>query len=198
MSVSKAQILNFCSFLALDLENDTTISDYFDDIINRWSLIPDPPFQKATLVELSSGTGVYDYEADMLTPVYLVYIDKEIFPSSEHSLGAYSRDWRTESGIPKAYVTEELTRQYLLWPIPNANSGSTGGLSEPYGEDYPDDILFLLYSDDRSTAIQEIYQIPIALQTLSREFAYSSLQQDTDFSTVCNQVADFFMQILRR
>lgn len=198
MSLSKAQILSYCSYLALDLEDDTTISAYFDDVVNRLAFTKKPPFQKAALVELTAATATYNYETDMHRALFMEHVDIELFPTSESSLNAYGRDWRTDSGVPKAFITEQLTRQYTLWPNPDATSGTTVGLTEPYGEDYPDDILFLLYADARATAIAEIYELPLSLLILSREFSYDNQHQDIEFADICSQAANVFMQILEK
>jgi hypothetical protein len=194
MSVSKANILSFASFLGLDLEDDTTIAEMYDDVVNHWAFLPIPPFQKATLVSLTLGTSIYDFEADMVRELWAVFEDSELLFCSEDSLEAYESTWRDDTGDPEALTSEQLTNQYRVYPIPVANSGAAG--AEPYGEDYPDDILFLLYADKRVASIAEIYEIPIALKVLAREFMYDSQHQDLGFSEACSQIGQIFLSLL--
>lgn len=196
MSLSKAQILSFASFLALDLENATTLSDYFDDVVEAWAMSNNPPFWVAALVELTADTCTYDFESDMCRLLFSFFDDAPLLLCSEQSLKGYDNDWSAATGTPVAITTDFLNSKYRLYPCPDATSGSTGGLSQPWGEDYPDDILAILYADSRSSAIEELFAIPLALSALSREFTYHSLQEDISFSEVCSEISNLFMGLL--
>ena len=194
MSFSKANVLTLCGKLCLELENDTTISQYFDDTVERFALLPAPVFTKHALVTLTAGTETYDFESDMLRLLHAIFDDASLFMTDEDALEAYSTTWRSASGTPLAVTQDWLARQYTLYPNPDANSGVAG--AEPLGEDYPDDILWIIYAQDRASAIQEYYALPLAILTLAREFSYATLHYDPEFAEQCNQLGQLMLALL--
>jgi hypothetical protein len=194
VSFSKAQILTLCSTLGLDLEDDTALSTFFDDTIERLALIDSPPFTAHAFVTLASGTATYSFEADCLKLLEAIMDDASVFFDTEESLEAYENAWRTESGEPLVLIQDYLKRQFTLFPNPNISSGAAG--AEPLGEDYPSNAFWTLYAQDRASVIQDYYAFPVAFLTLAREYSHDSLQHDEDFSSVCNQVGMLLLALL--
>lgn len=197
MSLSKANILTLASGLALDLETDATLSTFFDDVVEQLSLIDNPPFTDGALVELTSGTATYDFESTMLKLIFAIMEDSSLSMTHEEGLEAYSKTWRSDTGTPFAVTQDWLSRQYTLYPNPNFNSTPlAGGATEPLGEDYPDDNLWIVFAEDRSTSIQDYYGLVIALLALAREFSQSSDHIDLELAASANQLGSFIMLLL--
>jgi hypothetical protein len=195
---SKANIITLTGVLGSGLQNATTLSQFFDDVVESIGLSPFPIFHSSALVELSDGTGTYDFESDMLRLIHAIMEDASISIVTEPELDLYSSSWRTTEGTPIALTQDDLNRQYTLYPIPDFDSEALGGgEAEPYGEDYPEDQLVVIYTENKSANFQEYYALPLAFESLSREFAYPSDHQDTEFAESCAILSQFLHSILR-
>ena len=179
MSVSKTNILDFVEWLSLDLEDDTSASNFFDDVIERLAFLEKPLFFKHDIENFSAGTSVYDFAADMLDLHWASLADSFLLPCSEDDLNAYASSWRADTGTPEAISSDRLTRQYRVYPTPSSIMAYQ-----------------FMYIQDRSTGILEIYQIPIALKVLAQDFVYDSKHQDLDFSGICDQIGSLFLNLL--
>jgi len=194
---AKADIITICETLAVDLQADDTLSRFFDDTVEQLGFLTSPPFYETALVSLTSGTATYDFESDALA-IYHAFMDDTLLSIvGEDDIEAYSKIWPTSSGTPIALTQDELERQYTLYPEPDFNSGTlipTHG--EPYGEDYPTNQLFLIYSKNRTADFQEQFSIPLALFSLSKEFSTSSNHQDREFAESCKTFAAFILNMI--
>jgi len=182
MPKTKAQILTLGSGLGLDLEDDTTSSRFFDDVVEYLALLSKPPFIKSTTVSLSDGTTTYSYEADMLRLMDAILRGNLLSRTDETDLAAYANEWQGDSKAePRAYFEDWLARQYSLYPTPNFDSGDT---------------LRIFYAEDRATNIQDFYALPIALLVAAREFSYNSSHQDMEIAEQCQRFGEFILEVL--
>ena len=197
MSMSKAEILTLCETLVLDLESADTITRFFDDVSNLLALRSPAPMTDVDLQSITSGTATYDFPSNAIRLLSLIMEDAQIYLSSEQAFEAYANLWRADTGTPFAATLDNLKRQYTLYPKPDFDSGALApGAGEPYGEDYPDDQLFLFFTAPRSTAIPEFIALPLALLTIAREFEYSSQHEDTEFSQYCAELGEFMLKLI--
>lgn len=183
MAKTKAEIIeDLVEKLALDLEDETTAGQYFDDIVERLALLVRPPFIKTDTENMVSGTGTYNYKADMLKLIHALLSGKLLPRTDETQLDAYAYEWAGDADAqPLTYYEDWLARQYSLYPPPNFNSGDT---------------LRLFYAEDRASNIQDYYALPIALYILEREFDYSNIHQDPEFANQCGRLGDLIMGVL--
>jgi hypothetical protein len=183
MPMTKAEILsNLVEVLALDLEDTTTVSQYFDDVVERLAFLSKPPFIKSSNVNLVDGTSTYNYEADMLRLIHALLSGKLLMRTDETQLNAYDYLWEDDPDAqPLAYLEDWLSRQYQLYPTPNFSSGDT---------------LKIFYAEDRATGIQEYYGLIIALYVLVKEFTYSNIHQDLAFGAKCKELGDLMMKMV--
>lgn len=194
--MSKANILTLASTIALDLENDTTISQFFDDLIETMAFLPKPLFTEYTIEEITSGTATYSYDqTDMLKVLHAFMSDTEIFMTDENGLEAYSSTWRSASGTPIALTQDWLQRQYTFYPNPNISTSGTGGAA-PLGVDYATNPVFIIYAKDRSSGFAEYYALPLALLALAREFSYDALQASPVLAQNCDKVGKLILKLL--
>lgn len=196
--MTRDEIKTLTVSLAKDLEDTDTIDIYINEVFRILAFSSSPPMLRGILKEITSGTATYSFESDMLKITYAIMFDELLSPCSESALDAYSSTQESDSGTPSQITQDELTaRTYRLYPEPDTTSTScTYAHGEPFGEDYPDDILTLIYADDRESNIHGIYSISIALDTLSREFAYPSDHTDKNLSAVCRKAADLIYQLV--
>jgi hypothetical protein len=107
-------------------------------------------------------------------------------------LEAYDDDWRTLSGNPWAYTTDEPTaRSFDLVPTPDVDSSDFSFPNgAPFGEDFPTNAGTIIYSERRTTDLPEWIGVYIAFKILEREFARPSAHQDLKFSGTCAEFAE--------
>lgn len=197
MSYSKANILTLVGTLALSLQDSTSSTNFFDVVVERWAEMEMPAFFAQALVELSDGTATYSFAAACLALFHAIMEDASITEAHDEDLDSYSTTWRTDEGTPFAFTQDFLARQYTLYPTPNFNSTAlAGGATQPLGEDYPEDNLWLIYCERRESAIQDYYAIPLALSIMALEFSHSSDHQDLELSLACSQLAALFLALL--
>jgi hypothetical protein len=192
---SKANIITLCGVLATAMQDSTTLSRFFDDTIIRIGLSDFPFFYERTNVSLTDGTATYNFPSDALRIIHAIMEDASISIVTEQELDAYSQDWRAaDEDEPIALTQDELNRQYTLFPTPATTSGAAG--AAPYGEDYPTDALFLVYTQEKASNFLEYYALPIAFESLAYEFAYPSDHQDAEFAQSCAIIAQFLTSLM--
>jgi len=195
--MTRDEIITLANELTIPSPDADTFDTYINDIFRVLAMRSVPPFLTAFIKALTSGTATYDFETDMLRVVYAIMYDELLSPSSEQALDAYNDEWQSDTGTPVAITQDEITaRTYLLYPEPDFTSDPlipTHG--EPFGEDFPDDSLVLLYADDRESNIPTIFALPVAFDALSREFSYPSDHTDEDFAKLCQNVAQLFYRL---
>lgn len=193
MSLTKAQLLTFAGTLCHDLDDSTTLGVFFDDVIYKLGQFTNPPFVEWAQEKINSGTADYSYETDMIRPLYIIMEEKEIFESSEDDLEAYDYEWRAATGVPYAYTEDIITaRKYKLVPKPDFTSGTAGS---NWGSTYPDDILALIYAQDRDSDIEDYFVLPIAFDILNAEFTYPSDHQDLTYAARCAEIAELLYKL---
>ena len=179
MSKSKAQTLTLAGTLCHDLDDSSSISTFFDDTIDEIAFFPTPPFIKYAADVIANGTATHPFESDQIRSYLYFHDDHQLIRSTERDLESYSTTWRTDTGTPIAFTDELQDSQTRLFPVPNSGGS-----------------LYKYYAQDKSSSIQEYYAIPIALRTLSKEFAYHSKHQDLVYSELCDQIATLIFKLL--
>jgi len=196
--MTRDEIITFAKDLAQSLQDDDTLDVFMDDVFDDISRLPFMPMLKAKIKALTSGTAEYDFEDDMLAIKHIIMDDELLSRTQERMLDMYSATWQVDTGTPTQYTIDEVSaRKYLLYPIPNFNSDPlipTHG--EPYGEDFPDNSLVIIYADDREADIPSIMAIPLAFDALAREFDYPSDHIDAAFVAGCIGISQLFYRIL--
>ena len=196
--MTRNEIITLATQLAKSLQDDDTLDVYTNDVFNELALLPSPQMVEAKIKALTSGTSTYSFESDMLSIVYAIMFDELLSPCNEPALDAYSASWQSATGTPTQFTQDVITaREYRLYPTPDFTSDPLiPTYGEPFGQDFPDDSLTLIYADNRESDISPIYALPIALDALSREFAYPSNHTDQNFVYICQLVAQLIYTIL--
>jgi len=187
------------AFLLTAISADTdTLPRFVDDIFNEQGFSLTPQMLKAEIVALTAGTATYPFESDMLKLVYALFNDEPLSSTTVDDLNAYSTTWPADSGSPKAITQDEVdARNYTLYPNPDATSDAIIPIhGEPYGEDYADNNLVIIYSENREASIAGIYALPFALEALAREFSYPSDHTDGEYADACLTIATLLGQLI--
>lgn len=196
--MTRDEIITFAGKLAMSLQDADTFDVFVNDVFFELAFVPSPPLLKAYLKEITAGTATYSFESDMLRIIYAIMFDELLSPVSEADLDAYNATWQSDTGTPTQITQDALTaRTYRLYPEPDTSSDSVVPVhGEPWGEDYPDGILPLIYADDREDDIQDIYAIPVSFDVLKREFSYPSVHEDLDFAFTSESISQLFYRLL--
>lgn len=194
MSSTKNEILALLRELFQDLPDSDTIDVFYDEVIAAVGRLPDPFFVRIVQQTLTSGTAIYDYKTDMLRILHAIMADTMLYETTEDDLNAYSQSWSDDTGNPVAYTIDKVThRTYRLYPEPDFNSGAfIPTEAQPYGVDYPDDILCLIYADNRTSAIEDFFVLYIIFAVAEKEFEYPSDHTDAELAKLCGQIAQLF------
>jgi len=191
--MTRSEIKSLATSLTAIPADADTLPRFIDDVFNEVAFSANPPFLKAALKTLTAGTATYSFETDMLRLIAAFYDDELLSEVDTTDLNAYSTTWAADSGTPTAITQDEITaRDYTLYPNPSVSSSAiipTHG--EPYGEDFADNSLVLIYAENRTSSILDIFSIPFALEALAREFSYPSSHADPDFAAVCSNLSSF-------
>lgn len=90
-----------------------------------------------------------------------------------------------------------VERSFAIYPKPSSTGGDLIPIhGEPFGEDFPSNWLTVLYSQFREDDIEDIYALPIALDTLAQEFEYPSQHRDTNFASVCQALSKIIFALI--
>lgn len=196
--MTRNEIKSLAADLTIIPADADTLPRFVDDVFNEQAFSSSPQLLKATLKALTAGTATYAYETDMLRLLFAFYDDEFLSNVTVADLDAYATTWPTDSGDPKAITIDELdARNYTVYPNPSSTSDPSIPIhGEPLGEDFADNSLTLIYADNRSSAIPDIFALPLSLESLSREFAYPSSHSDLDYSAVCRTLAQLFSTLI--
>lgn len=182
MTVIKSDIIDLAQVFCQAQGNTTTIAAYFDEVMDDLARKTEPPFAAAEAFNVVDATSVYAFQTSAIEILAVFFEGRQLSKALIHELEAYDISWRTSPGDPLAYLMKEQTsREYRLFPIPNADS--TNGGTE-------------LYSAAPSTGIQEWYALYIAFAVLAEEFAYISQHVDSLFVEACSTVRDVLGALL--
>ncbi len=196
--MTRAEVLVILNELALDLGDADSLTIFFDETLRLLALSEEPPWCKAEIKALSSGTNTYAFEDDMLQIIEMIMHDELLSYASEKSLDAYSEDWQADTGTPTDYTTDNVApRYYRLYPEPDFSSDAiipTHG--QPWGEDWPDDSLALIYADYRESDILDIFALPISFISIAQEFSYPSDHTNLEYATVCKGIVSLLSMLV--
>lgn len=198
MSLSKADILALLRDLFHDLPDTDTIEVFYDEVVAAIGRSPRPLFIKADQQSLTAATATYAYKADMLRILHAFMDDTPLLMTTEDDLNAYSQAWSDDTGTPVAFAIDSVShRTYKLFPIPDTTSGAyIPTEAQPFGVDYPDDILALIYTDSRVASIDDHYALYVVFAIAEKEFEYPSDHMDVDLAALCGQLAQLFYALI--
>lgn len=199
--MTKNEILVLIQDIARDQATATTISDYYDEVIEELGKIKNPPIVERELFTVTAGTATYDYPAESIELLYVFRDTDPLLVTTKDSLESYNIEWRSDSGNPIAYKTDhEDSDKFRLYPNPDTTSTALGiGATEPFGDDFPANMGATIHSDSRETGISDMIGLYVAFRVLYKEFHRPSNHQDTEWAELHKSIANVFyhMGVLR-
>ena len=195
--MTRAEILALIQEMARDQADDDTIAVYYDETVAELGKTTDPPMVNCELLSVTDGTSTYDYPDRAVRLMWLFYEGYQLSKATEHELEAYEPTWRDDESDPVSYKTDhETAREVRFYPIPGTTSGAfIPPVAQPLGEDMPADMVSVIYSDNRATAIPDFIALYLVFQVLYREFIRPSDHQDTDWANMLKKIAGVLYQM---
>jgi len=192
----------------MSTSNSTTLAQYYTDVINKLGQLKAPPFIERGFQQVVSGTATYDNNSiqdgagntlgTCLRILHLFYDDTMLIEDSSIALESYSEDWEADTGTPALYTSDDITqdsadRYIQLYPEPDATGDSIAAVG--WGSTFPDNDLAYLFSELRTTDIEDYFALPIIFDLLSLEFSYPSDHQDLLYAEACRLIAQLFYRM---
>jgi len=205
---TSATLRTLAGSLCVDLDDSTTLAQYYTDVIEMLGKLPSPPFIERAFQKVTSGTATYDSNAiedgagngvtTLIRIIYLFLEDTALIRDLSSNIEGYSEDWEADSGTPVAYTTDHVTqdsadRFIQLYPNPDTTGDAIAAVD--WGANYPEGDLAYLFSELRTTDIEDYFALPIIFDLLSLEFSYPSDHQDLQYAETCRMLADFFYSL---
>jgi len=199
--MTKNEVLTLIQDIARDQATDTTISDYYDEVIEELGKTKNPPLVERALFTITAGTASYSYPTDAIELLYLFRATDPLSPVTMKELESYNLEWRSDSGTPIAYkLDQEDSDTFRLYPNPDTTSTALGiGATEPFGDDFPANMGAAIYSDSRETGISDMIGLYVTFRVLYKEFHRPSDHQDIEWAMLHKSIANVFyhMGVLR-
>lgn len=197
MTMTKNEITALAQDIARDQGNDTTLSAYYDEVIEELGKIRNPPLVERDIFAFTDGTATYDYPAEAVEILHMFLEGYQLMEVDQYSLEAYDKTWRDDEATPKAWKRHsENARKLRIFPIPDTTSDALGiGATEPFGEDFPSNSAAVIYSDSRESGIPEWIGCYVAFQILYKEFIRPSDHQDIEWAVLLKEIAEVFYQM---
>ena len=219
MSFTQEEILALANSLGNSMPEEDTLSRYLTDAFlssaKRLSILATLTAElillESAAVDFFSGDfnpddfavlpiANYTYPNAAIAIIYALMHDSLLSPVSEKDLEAYAKTWQIATGTPICFTQDDLTaRTYRLFPAPDFSSGAlipTHG--EPFGEDYPENPLVLIYTDERTEDIPEFNALPHCCIALAKEFSRPSDHIDQQQADLFSQLASLFEFLLQK
>lgn len=177
--MTKTTITTLVQDMCYSKANAAQLSTYFDDVMEQICKMPNCPFVDTYTDASVAAQADYDFPANAVRIIAIFYNEIPLSYATVAQLEAYDDDWRNLGADPRFYTFEDATaRTFTLAPTPDTSS---------------DDIV-IVYTDNRSTDIEDWIAFSIALSMLSKEFARPSDHQDIKFSEACKVGAQILQQ----
>ena len=190
--MSKSNVISFVDSMSLDGNNASSTDTFYDDTIKDMSQLP--LFTNVRLIAATKGTNQYTIPDDVVN-IHEMFYDSSVVPrSSIQTLNTLNQEWRDESGPPVAYaVEEETSKQFRLYPTPDVNSKDFIFLfGEPLGRDFPEYSVGLVHTEIRDDN-PDWLDLILSFKVLAKEHQKDSAIVDTNFASLCDQMADSLM-----
>jgi hypothetical protein len=195
--MAKADVTTLVSLLSNGVTNATTVSDYYDDVVEE---VGRGVFQgvlsttDAAFVQTVAHTHTYTLPAAAVRPLLVVYDDTQLAEDEAAQAADVDARWRTTRGKPIAFVrTDEEIRTIALVPTPDVSGADPTGLTPFDNTGFPVGNLTILYTD-REGVFAADEELPVALFIMSREFQRDSDHCDGELSNMAAKLADLLLK----
>ncbi len=160
-----------------------------------------PPQTGAVFLAVTASTERYTVATASpnfhRTPIAICYDTRQLAQIRKEEAWEYLEAWRRSprSTVVGFTMDPEDRVSFSVVPPPRRNGDAIGSNTPTSITTWPSGNLTVIATRSDTTfpgSTYSDYQLPIALETLAREFARDSDHQDTTFAQVCRQLAQFF------
>lgn len=143
------------------------------------------------LIEHDTESSEYTWPDDMVRLDYVFYETRQLAETYAKVLQQSNDAWRDYLGKPVAYVVDVDEMAHIrLFPKPDQPSGPlTFDNGDPFGLDYPTNILVLCGSFVLRQDLPALVIMPATWYALSRQFKLDTPHQDHQFAQACEALA---------
>ncbi len=195
--MTKLEILSLIQDLAVQTLPADPVAAFFDESLDALGKRARPPLISAELFPVVAGTADYAFDADAIR-LHAVFIGgKQLSSSRVGDLEAYDKAWRTLTGAPYFFTTEQVNNRTLTL-VPNPTTASDPFIfthGAPFGEDFPANAGVQIFSHRRDTDFPDWIALFLAIDVMAQEYARPSAHQDVAFSEICAKVADVLYRL---
>jgi len=195
--MAKVDVTTLVSTLANGASDATTVSDYYDDIveeIGRGMLPGILSITDASFVQAVVDTRTYTLPTDAIRPLMVMYDDTQLGDDMAAQAADVDAQWRSSRGQPIAFVrTDETVRTIALVPTPDHTGDDPTGLTPFDTSGFPAGNLTFIYTD-RGPDFQADEELGIALFIMSREFRRDSDHCDGELADMAAKLGDLLLR----
>lgn len=178
--MSKATTIDLVETLLLGLDDDTAISDLYDDVIIM--LGSAPIITNAAAQQSFAFFATYPEPAAAIMPLAVFFGDRETPLTELNALESQNGNWRgTSTGTP-VVATQDTEREgsITFFPAPAAGSAApTGVFATDFGAGFDPNFVSFIFTEDRQDVMAWL-ELMIALEVAGREMAREGEQMDSD------------------
>lgn len=187
--MAKADVLQLVADLGHGLADATRVEDYYLDAtidLARRGVRVDARLITTT----SADQAVYPLPDDAYAVLGVFWDDRMLSRITPRGAERLARDWRALRGAPQAWIDDtEDAQAFRLLPVPTVGPTDFSFiLGSPWGTDFPRGAVAALHTERRDDWPHE-FDLPLALDVLTREFRRPSAHRDPTFAQACEALA---------
>lgn len=193
--MSSSSVRSLAQDFAYDRADATRLEFHYEDAIRRLAHVG--WFVDVTLVSVDATTGLFTIPSGGVSIIGVFHDDSILDELSIIQVEALNPEWRDVVGNPKAYITNDESRNnFTIYPRPAMKSKDFSFITgTPLGEDFPEYAVAVIHTKV-DTDEAEFLELPLALRVLAEEFSLESQIRDEPFAKLCKQLSDIFIRVL--
>lgn len=187
--MSKTDVLQFVRDYSSQMQDEATISEYYDDVIAELSDRRDW-FTDVEMLTSSENQETYTLPSNATKALAVFCDDAQLYETRSDELSAMNPDWRDAVGQPEAFTyDQEDAKTFRIYKKPQeASKDFTFALGRPLGIEFPEYAIITVVNE-RPTNAQDYLDLTIGLRVLEREFTRDSNHTDLRFAGICRDLA---------
>ncbi len=194
--MSSSSVRALAQLYAYDRADATRLEFHYEDAIRK--LAHTGWFADVTLVSVDATTGTFTIPSGGVAILGVFHDDSILDALTLTQVEQLNAEWRSEVGTPKAYITEDESRNnFTIYPRPaNKSKDFSFVTGTPLGEDFPEYAVAVIHTKIETNE-PEFLELALAFRILADEFSLESQIRDEPFAKLCNQMADVFLGVLQ-
>jgi len=190
--LSKQQVIDMAQDFCYNKADENALAVFYDDVFIELGLRRSPLFAKQSVLSVSSGTSTYTLPSDAVAPITVFTGATPLFSAKQHELRSVKLLWRSDTGRPVVYITDDDNPSILrLYPTPDYSASP----APPEDGDLQPNNLTVIYSYIPQY-IPDWISLYVVFRMLEREFSRPSDHRDAAYASACGKLAKLFEEVL--